>query len=105
MIRHMVLFNLSPEIDDSERESLFSEIRKLGDLEAVGRIQTASLLDPSEASYRSHISADFAYALLADFADEDALYAYQKAPEHVTVAQEIRKRVSDIKVIDFVTAD
>ena len=105
MIRHMVLFNLAPEIDDAEREVLFSQIRDLGKLPSVGRIQTAVLLDPSQPSYRDHMSSDFAYALLADFDDEEALYAYQKAPEHVTVAGEIRKRVSLIKVIDFVTAD
>ena len=42
---------------------------------------------------------------LADFDDETALYAYQKDPMHVDVAQAIRKRVSLIKVIDFVTSD
>lgn len=105
MIRHMVLFNLNAGIDEAERETLFCEIRALGDLAAVSRIQTATLLDPTEPSYRDHMSSDFQYALIADFSDEDALYAYQKAPEHVRVAREIRARVSDIKVIDFVTAD
>ena len=105
MIRHMVLFNLSAGIDDAEREALFSRIRALGSLPAVRRIETAKLLDPREPAYRDHMSSDFEYALLADFDDEDALYAYQKAPEHVVVGQEIRKRVSVIKVVDFVTPD
>ena len=38
-----------------------------------------------------------------EFDDEDALYAYQHAPEHVEIAQEIRKRVTVIKVTDFVS--
>ena len=105
MIRHMVLFNLKPEIDAGERDDLFALIGGLGRLPAVRRIETGTLLDPSEPAYRSHMSADFQYALLADFDDEAALYAYQKAPEHVHVAQEIRKRVLAIKVIDFVTSD
>ena len=32
---------------------------------------------------------------------EDAFYAYQTDPTHVVIAQEIRKRVSLIKVTDF----
>ena len=105
MIRHMVLFNLKPEIDETQRDVLFGQIQALEDLPSIRHIRTGTLLDPSEPAYRDHMSSDFQYALLADFDDEDALYAYQKAPEHVTVAQEIRKRVSVIKVIDFVTAD
>ena len=105
MIRHMVLFNMSPDFDDAERDALFASILDLGNLPSVRRIQTSKLLNPKEASYRDHMSSDFGYALLADFDDEDALYAYQKAPEHVSVAKEIRKRVSAIKIIDFVTSD
>jgi hypothetical protein len=37
-----------------------------------------------------------------EFDNEDALYVYQQDSYHVTVAQEIRKRVSAIKVMDFV---
>lgn len=105
MIRHMVLFNLKPEIPDSERDELLASIRDLGNLPSVGLIQTGRLLDPRKPDYRNHMTRDFEYALLADFDDEDALYAYQRAPAHVTVAQEIRKRVSAITVFDFVVGD
>jgi Stress responsive A/B Barrel Domain len=105
MIRHMVLFNLKDDIDDSDRAQLFAQIRGMSAIPSVRRIETGTLLDPTEASYRSHMSSDFSCALLADFENEEALYAYQKHPMHVSVAAEIRKRVSLIKVIDFVISD
>jgi hypothetical protein len=101
----MVLFNLRDDIGDSEREELFAGIRDLRKIPSVRRIETGTLLDPGEPSYRDHMSRDFAYALLADFDDEDGLYAYQKDPAHVIVAREIRKRAPDIKIVDFVISD
>lgn len=104
MIRHMVLFNLKDEIGDSGREALFGEIRGMGKIPSVRRMEAGMLLVPTEPGYRNHMSTDFACALLADFDDEDGLYAYQQHPEHVRVAAEIRKRTSLIKVFDFVTS-
>lgn len=105
MIRHMVLFSLRPGIGDAEREDLFASIRGLGKIPAVRRIEASRLLEPREPAYRDHMSSDFDCALLADFDDEDGLYAYQKDPSHVRVAGEIRQRVSSIKVFDFVIPD
>lgn len=105
MIRHMVLFNLSDDVGSADREALFGQIRDMGRIAAIRRIETGTLLDPADPAYRNHMSSDFRYALLADFDDEDALYAYQKDPLHVSVAAEIRKRATQVKVIDFVTAD
>lgn len=105
MIRHMVLFNLRDDIGESDRKELFAKIEGMSAIPSIRRIRTGKLLDPSDPSYRSHMSTDFSWALLADFQDEDGLYAYQKDPMHVEVAGEIRKRVSSIKVIDFVTSD
>lgn len=103
MIRHIVLFELKPDIGPSERGELFGKIRNLAAIPAVLRIDVVTLLEPSDPNYRSHMSSEFGCALLADFEDEAGLYAYQKDPAHVDVAQEIRKRVSAIKVLDFVT--
>jgi hypothetical protein len=51
------------------------------------------------------MSADYQYALLVDFAGEAGLYAYQKDHYHMLVAQEIRKRVTEVKVLDFVVLE
>ena len=49
------------------------------------------------------MAADYGWALTMEFENEDALYAYQQDPYHVSVAQEIRKRVTAVKGMDFVS--
>ena len=103
MIRHVVLFNLKPDLEPSEQEMLLGQIRGLSKLPTVKRLEVGKLLEPREAWYKERIAPDFGWALSMEFEDEDALYAYQTDPAHVTVAQEIRKRVTLIKVADFVS--
>ncbi len=103
MIRHMVLFNLKPEINNEDRDWLFSQIHALAKISVVKRLAIGKLLEPREDWYKPRMATDFAWALTMDFEDEEGLYSYQNDPFHVTVAQEIRKRVSGIKVMDFVS--
>ncbi len=103
MLRHMVLFDLKPEIGPDERDDLFGQLKKLSEIESVRTLAIGRLLEPSDPTYRDHMTSDYGYALLIDFDDEAGLYAYQKEPDHVGVAEEIRKRVSTIKVMDFWT--
>jgi hypothetical protein len=49
------------------------------------------------------MATDFDWCLSMEFDDDAGLYAYQQDPHHMTVAQEIRKRVSTVKVLDFVS--
>ncbi len=102
MIRHFVLFNLKPEIENADREWLFGQIHDLANVEPVKRLALGKLLDPEEW-YKPRMADDYGWCLSMEFDDEAGLYAYQKDPYHVTVAQEIRKRVSVIKVMDFVS--
>jgi hypothetical protein len=97
------MFNLNPEIGDEDRGWLFSQIQSLGQLPSVGRLQVGRLLSPTEEWYKPRLATDFEWALTMDFVDEAGLYQYQKDPLHVTVAQEIRKRVTGIKITDFVS--
>ena len=97
------MFNLNPQIDDADREWLFGQIQSLGTLPSVSRLQIGKLLAPKEEWYQPRLSSDFQWALTMEFEDEDSLYQYQKDPLHVTVAQEIRKRTSAVKITDFVS--
>jgi hypothetical protein len=97
----MVLFNLKPELEPADREWLFGQMQSLSKISSVRRLAVAKLLEAREEWYRERIARDFGWALTMDFDDEDGLYVYQKDPQHVAVAQEIRKRVSAIKIIDF----
>jgi hypothetical protein len=103
MLRHMVLFSLKDSIDGSDRDYILGQAAKLADISSVRTLAVGRLLDPSDPGYKSHIAADFGYALLIDFDNEDGLYAYQKDPFHVLFAKEIRARASALKVMDFVT--
>src|SRR5262249_11436872 len=102
MIRHIVLFNLSPEIETSDRDWLLGQIRDLSRIPSVRGLQIAKLLEPREDFYKARMSTEFGWALSMDFEDEDGLYFYQKDPYHVSVAGEIRKRASLVRVMDFV---
>jgi len=102
MIRHIVLFNLKPEIEARDREWLFSQMRGLSKIPSVRRLALSKLLDPREAWYKERIATYYEWALTMEFDDEDGLYLYQNDPYHITTGQEIRKRVSNIKIVDFV---
>ena len=103
MIRHIVLFNLKPEIEAADRDWLFGQMRDLAKIPGVTRLAVSKLLEPREPWYKERIAADYGWTLSMEFDDEDGLYAYQNDPYHVRTAQEIRKRVSNIKVVDFVS--
>lgn len=102
MIKHMVLFNLKPEVEASDREWLFGQIHALAKIQSVRRLAIGKLLEPREEWYRPRMATDYEWFFTMEFDDEDGLYTYQQDSNHVTVAQEIRKRVSVIKVMDFV---
>jgi hypothetical protein len=102
MIRHIVLFNLKPELEPADRDWLFGEIQALSKIPSVKRFWIGKLLDPREDWYKPRIATDYTWAVTMEFDTEDALYAYQQDPHHVHVAREIRERVSVIKVRDFV---
>jgi hypothetical protein len=75
----------------------------LAKIPSVKQFAVGSLLNAREEWYRARVATDFGWALMAAFEDEDGLYAYQQDPYHVSVAQEIRKRVTGTKVVDFVS--
>ncbi len=89
-------------IEAGDREWLFSQMRGLSKIPSVRRLALSKLLDPREAWYKERIATDYGWALTMEFDDEDGLYLYQNDPYHITTGQEIRKRVSNIKIVDFV---
>src|SRR5690349_19972540 len=101
MIRHIVLFNLKPEVDDADRDWLFAQMQGNAKISSVSTLAVGKLLDAREDWYKSRLWTDFAWALTVDFDDEADLYVYQQDPVHIAVAGEIRRRVSTLKVLDL----
>ncbi len=104
MIRHFVLLNWKPDLEDSDREWILGQCRALAKIPSVKRLAMGALLQPGEEWYVPRMWTDFQWAMTMEFDDEAALYEYQTDPYHAVVAQEIRKRVTIIKVTDFVAA-
>lgn len=105
MIRHVVVFNFKPDIEVSDQEWILEKIQGLGKVASVQNMEIGRLLEPMQDWYKPRMSADFRWVLTMLFKNEEALYAYQTDPYHASVAQEIRKRVSVIRVMDFVTIE
>ena len=101
MLRHIVLFEFKPEIDSTDREELFSKMKKLSEIESVRNLTIGTLLQPSNPDYLHHMSQEFGHSLLIDFDDEEQLYGYQADPYHVEVGRALRELVSEIKIVDF----
>jgi len=98
MIRHIVLFNLKTRPRSGGPRLVVRPDPRPGKIASARRLAINKLLDPREGWYKERISAEYGWALTMEFDDEDGLYAYQKDPQHVTVAAEIRKRVTNVKV-------
>jgi len=105
MIQHIVLFNLLAEVEPSDRDWLFAQIKSLSKISSVRRLAISKLLEPREDWYKTRLSTEYGWALSIEFDDEAGLYTYQKHPDHVTVAGEIRKRATGTKIVDFVSVD
>ncbi len=80
MIRHIVLVKFRPEIDPTAIEAIFADLH---------RIKTALPGVLSITSGRSEsperIERGYMHGFVADFADWDALAAYQAHPDHKRV--------------------
>jgi len=103
VIRHIALFNLKQDLDPADQDWIVGQILDLKKVPSVKKLALGRLLEPTEEWYQPRMSSDFGWALTMEFDDESALYAYQTDPFQMTVAQEVRKRITIIKVSDFVT--
>ena len=104
MIRHIVHFNLKPEVDSADRDRLFEQIKSVEKVTPAKRLQIGRLLDPREDWYKPRLNPEYQWALTMEFDTEDDLYVYQKSPDHEVVAAELRKRVSGPpRIVDFVS--
>lgn len=96
-IRHIVLWKLAAE--DADTRALHAEqiAEKLLALPAeIAEVQSLQV-GPNVA----YPQTNWDLALVADFADTDALEAYQVHPAHQEVAVFVRSVVSDRAAIDF----
>ena len=93
MIHHIVLLRLKPEISAEETDAFVKEARRvLGPIPGVRDLRVGRGLG---------VKAEAAHpiALLMDFADDEALEAYQVHPEHQRFVHEIVGPIQDDKQV------
>lgn len=99
-IRHIVAWTLATT-NDEEHAAQISEISRRFTRFAERRPELFVGLDVRANAVAVPGNSDI--VLIADFADEDALAAYQVDPEHLEIAEYIRSVVSGRAAIDIVS--
>jgi len=78
MIRHIVLLKARPEVTDDHIEGIFADLHALN-LPGILAIHSGRSESPEK------IERGYLHGFIVDFADWDALAAYQAHPDHKRV--------------------
>lgn len=101
MVRHVVMW----KVDESALADAESVARVAGDLSA--RLQALTDVIPGIVSMSAApngvaAAGNWDFALVADFADEEALEAYATHPAHLEVVAKIRAATSARAAVDLI---
>lgn len=99
MIKHIVLFRFKDFAEGSEKaeniESLKSRLKALEDtIDEIKSFEVGINFGNTDVSYD--------LALCSEFENREDLYSYQKHPEHVKVADFVKKVCENRVVADYV---
>lgn len=98
MLRHIVFFRFKDLAEGGDKHANMERVRKM--LEAlVGRVPTLVSMSAGPNAVDGASAWDF--ALVAEFADADALRAYTVHPEHKKVSEFVSKVRTDRASVDF----
>ena len=98
MIKHIVMWTLKDEAEGASKpenlSKLKTELNALpGLIEEIQFFEVGINFNPSPAAYD--------VVLISHFGDRAALERYQKHPDHVKVAELVRKITNSRAVVDF----
>ena len=95
MIRHVVMFKFREDVDDAQRQAVHDAIATMP--EATGVTETYTL-----GPDLSLAEGNFDFAVVGDFADQDAYLTYRDHPEHRRIVLDIiRPAITDRAAIQF----
>jgi hypothetical protein len=77
MIRHIVLVRFNPELPEEEISDIWRELREID-----GKVPGLSAIRAGRSESPEKIERDYMHGFTVDFADWDALAAYQDHPDH-----------------------
>ena len=98
MINHVVLIKFKPEISDSDIDALEKSLDELPN--RIVEIQTYEF-----GRDLLHTSRSYDFALVALFANLEAVQRYQEHPAHLKVLQKITRLSENILTVDFEGTD
>ena len=97
MIRHVVMFRFRDDADEAQRQAVHDAIATMP--EATG-VTEAYTIGPDIGL----AAGNFDFAVVGDFADQDAYTTYRDHPEHQRIVLDvIRPAIADRAAIQFVT--
>jgi len=88
VIAHVVLLQPKPDLTDEERADAMATIRKAAaNLPEVRRFSFGLRVKHGLPGYEQQMAQDFAFALIVEVEDVDALKRYLQAPAHATLGR------------------
>ena len=94
MIHHIVMLKFKDDVEDDQIGEMASMLEEL-----PNKIIEIHLYEFGHDVLKTDRSYDF--ALIALFANLEALSRYQKHPEHLRVLEKIGEICEDVKIVDF----
>jgi hypothetical protein len=98
MLTHVVFMQFKPDVDAKTIDALEKQLDQL-----PNRIIEIQTYEFGRDVLRTERSYDF--ALVANFANAEALKRYQQHPDHLAVVEQIKAMVQDIRTVDFYGTD
>jgi hypothetical protein len=88
VIAHVVLLQPKPELTEAERAAALDTIRRsTAGIPEIRRVQLGRRVTHGLPGYEQLMPHDFAYALIVEVEDVEALKRYLQAPAHVALGQ------------------
>ena len=77
MIRHIVLIRFRPDVAEATIAAIFDDLRAI-----AGKVPGLAAIHAGKSESPEQIERGYLHGFTADFADWDALAAYQDHPDH-----------------------
>ena len=99
MLKHIVMFKLKERAEGSDRPTNIKALQEK--LEALpAQIKEIKFFEVGINSIETSVAYDM--VLVSEFESKEALFSYQKQPEHVLVANFVGKVCESRVVVDYV---
>lgn len=99
MLKHIVMFKLKERAEGSDRPTNIKALQEK--LEALpAQIKEIKFFEVGINSIETGVAYDM--VLVSEFESKEALFSYQKHPEHVLVANFVGKVCESRSVVDYV---